>query len=117
MKFECSPTGYRRPVNQKADFRFSVKKDPSPPKNIGEEMFQEQYLLTCKIGYSFYSNTAQLPHKKKDAVKAIYAQLFKDMIPIVQHILTNYDHGEEVRESAVHLLGMMREPKVEQNDE
>ena len=121
MKFDCTATGYRRPVNQKVDFVFSVKKDPSPPKHIGEELFQERSVITHEIAYAFHSNAAQLPHNKKLAIDAVYAALFKDMIPIIKHILVNYDNDEEVRQSAGHLLKMMIEPSYspvwEQNDE
>ena len=110
MVFETRATYERRPQRVTASYALDkMPDDPKhdDPKHIGEELFQEKYILECKVATYFWSNTAQLDRKRQDAEKMTKAYLFKDMLPIVSEILLEAE-SEEVFALAGRLKDMMR---------
>lgn len=106
MEFERKNTRERRYVPQKIQDVTRIKTDPTI-RHIGEELFQEKYIITHKLNYEFWSNDAQLEMKTRYALEATYAHLFKDMLPIVHDILAS-THDPEIQEMCHDLLDLMK---------
>jgi len=84
-----------------------------PPKAIGEELFQEKYTLETKVLVEFWSNTAQLQQKTKQARRAAKAYLFRDMLPLVEEILM-HSESEDVHLAASELRSLMLEDQYDE---
>ena len=104
MIFDLENSHERRPMPVKFEHSFSKQNDS--PMLRGEEYFQERYSLTLKVYAEFWSNTAQLPQKRKQAEDLVYAHLFKEMIPAVKELLLKADN-ETVYNLAISLLKKM----------
>jgi hypothetical protein len=103
MDFDLIPTHERRSNRVKMDYAFS--KSDAPPSMQGR--FQERYQLRCTVQTVFWATSDELARKKQDAIVMARSHLFRDMIPLVNEIIT--DTGEEdVRISALKLLDIMR---------
>lgn len=92
IKFSLGNTYERRP--QRVKLEFDLTSHDRPPKNRGHELLQHQYVLYCNVSTTFWSNEAQLDRKTKDAERNIYAYMFKDILPLVQQIITDADNEE-----------------------
>lgn len=105
MEFNLENSHERRPMPVKFEHSFSKQNDSHMIR--GEEYFQEKYSLTLKVYAEFWSNTVQLPQKRKQAEDLVYAHLFKDMIPLVKELLLEADN-ETVYNLAISLLKKMK---------
>lgn len=105
MIFDLENSHERRLMPVKFEHSFSKQNDSSMLR--GEEYFQERYSLTLKVYAEFWSNTVQLPQKRKQAEDLVYTHLFKDMIPLVKGILLEADN-ETVYNLATSLLKKMK---------
>ena len=108
MNFELESSHERRHMPVK--FQYTMTKEDEYPLNIGENYFQERYLLTLKVRTDFWSNKSQLGQKKTQAENLVYAHLFKDMIPLVKEILLEADN-ETIFKLATSLLNKMENDK------
>lgn len=93
MKFETDMEcgGHRRTIPRKVQ---SLDLTEEPPRNIGEEMLQETYVLKTQIFVKFYSNRAQLNRKRAQAEKTMRAYLFKDCLPLVEELMLEAESSE-----------------------
>jgi len=107
MEFERKNTRERRYAPQKIRDITRIKIDDPISQYIGEELFQEKYIITHKLNYEFWSNDAQLEMKTRHALDAVHAHLFKDMLPIVHDILAS-THDPEIQEMCHDLLDLMK---------
>lgn len=92
MGFELHKTYEQRPQRVKAD--FTLLEEGEPPKTIGDELFQEEFILQCVVRASFWSNRVQLETKTERAKKMIYAHMFKDVLPLVHELITDAESDE-----------------------
>lgn len=106
MNFEMINTNERR--SQRVKEKFNLQKAADPPSYAGTDMFQERYILTNTVCTEFWSNSAQIEIKSRDAKIMARSYIFKDMIPIVKEIITDTD-CDYVRKKALDLLDMMAE--------
>jgi hypothetical protein len=103
--FNLNGTGKRRMVRQKpAEITYKFDK----MEYTGADMFdQDEYHLTLTCGTIFWSNPAQLLEKKRHAIQATEAYLFKDMIPLVREIIMIADDSDTYK-LACELLDKMQ---------
>lgn len=85
MNFEFGRTGEKRPAAP--SMGYSIQKSDMPPRAIGEELFQEGYRLSVTASVEFFSNTAQLPHKRLAAEKSLRAFLYRDALALVDELI------------------------------
>jgi len=104
MRFEVENTYERRCAPVKFD--HTLYKDDQSCRSIGEEYFQQRYLLTLTVQTEFWANSAQLDSKRKLAEDLVCACLYKDMIPIVKGIMLEAD-SEQMYKLAGDLLQIM----------
>lgn len=94
MIWEQENTRERKPI--RVDFKLDRDLD-SGIQAFGDELFQERYMLSIKVFTEFWSNKAQLPYKKQDAIKAAQTYLFRNMIPLLHSIRRETDSPEIYR--------------------
>lgn len=98
MKFVVRKYNERRPEPVKV--ATSLKMDDSrPPETIGEELFQNKYVLETRIFTEFWSNGAQLNAKRAKAERMARAYLFSDVLPLLEELILEAD-SEKVFELA-----------------
>lgn len=91
MMFEVEYEGQRRTIPRMVT---SLDLTEEPPRQIGEELFQETYILKTEVYVRFFSNKAQLSQKVKQAERTMRSYLFKDMLPIVEELLLEVSSKE-----------------------
>ena len=94
MIWEEKNTQERKPL--RVDFNLDKDLD-SGVRAIGDELFQERYVLSIKVFTEFWSNKAQLTYKKQHAIKAAQTHLFRNMIPLLHSIMRETDSPEVYR--------------------
>lgn len=93
MEFELENTGERRATMPRVEWSTLEKSDESP-QNIGQELFQDRYVLSARVAASFFSNGAQLEYKERQARKNLITFLYKDALPLVDELLLIADSSE-----------------------
>ena len=102
MNFDIVNTYERRPVEVEIDF-YKVQ---DQPQYLGSDYFQTKYRLQSTAVTEFWSNPAQLEQKRAQAEKAVKSYMYKDMIYLVDMILTE-TQSEDVARLAMELRDKM----------
>lgn len=92
MKFDLQNTHEKRATMPSAS--LNLNKQDSPPTKIGEELFQEKYILRSECAVAFFSNDAQLPTKREQAEKNLRAFLYAEALPLVDELLLEAPNSE-----------------------